>query len=294
MPNIYFAPPARPDPYAFANRDAMMQIFDAIGKSKKENFNTEVLKRYLADPEQGFSSLMAQEEPEGFLGRMWDVVNPKGTYRGGVSGLDPFAQRVLGQAMAPMLRDPLETEAMRADIDFTKARTKYYGQDRPATLSPIMKMVKEGLITQAEGRKLARKDADDDLGEKDIISIMHTIERALEATYDAIGSPIPGREDQRKYYIEQLEQYKSRLDEYRSARRGETESYYSPSNPPLENLPLGTLEVNRTAPIAPRPYLNSYWRNLDDDTKSLVTRAITQGATQIEILEALRARGAIK
>lgn len=99
MPNIYFAPPARQDPYAFANRDAIMQMFNVIGKSKRENFETEILQRYLADPEQDFSSMMSQEEPEGFFGRMWDVVNPRGTYRGGVGGLSPFTQRVMAQAM---------------------------------------------------------------------------------------------------------------------------------------------------------------------------------------------------
>lgn len=133
MPNIYFAPPPRQDPYAFANRDAMMQIFDVIGKAKKENFETQLLERYLADPEQDFSSLMAQEEPEGLLAKMWDVVNPKGTYRGGAGGLD-FTQHVLRREM----RDPLETEAMRADIDLTKARTKYYGEGgRPPSTPPL-------------------------------------------------------------------------------------------------------------------------------------------------------------
>lgn len=99
MPNLYFAPPARQDPYAFANRDAMMQIFDVINKSKKESFETQLLERYFEDPEQGFKSLMAQEEPEGFFGRMWDVVNPKGTYRGGMGGLSPFTQHVLSRGM---------------------------------------------------------------------------------------------------------------------------------------------------------------------------------------------------
>lgn len=269
---------------------AVSDILDSIGKVERlrqeRSLNSKVINAVsqgMGTP-QNIARIIVENQPQ---------YSP-----GGIGLLQQIAEKFAPPSMIKGQVGQVSMQTAFGDpYGIKKAQAKYYTQraEGTTTLSPIMRMVREGLITQAEGRKLARKDADNDLGEKDIISIMHTIERALEATYDAIGSPLPGREDQRKYYVEQLEQYKSRLDEYRSAtRRGETESYYSPSNPPLENLPLGTLEINRLPPKAPRPYLNSYWGSLDDDTKNLVTRAITKGATQIEILKALRARGSIK
>jgi hypothetical protein len=80
----------------------------------------------------------------------------------------------------------------------------------------------------------------------------------------------------------------------RSRQRGESESYYDPDNPPDKNIPLGTLDVNRIPPTAPRPFLDPYWKDLDDDTKSLVGRAVINGASQEEILAALKDRGSIK
>jgi hypothetical protein len=84
-----------------------------------------------------------------------------------------------------------------------------------------MKMVGEGLLSLEEARKLARKEADGDLTEKDIISIMHKIEEALASTYTPPwNEPLPGEKyaGRREYYAKQLEIYKNRLDQLRGEK----------------------------------------------------------------------------
>jgi len=70
----------------------------------------------------------AQEKPSGVLGGLFDRLNPRGNYRGPMSGLSPITQQVLASAMAPKVRDPLETQRIEAGIKESEGRAKYYEQ----------------------------------------------------------------------------------------------------------------------------------------------------------------------
>ncbi len=120
---------------------------------------------------------------------------------------------------APEFPTELEIEQAKGRLAAEQARKAYW--ERPTTtLSPIMRMVDEGLLTFEEGKGLATKEKDDDLTEKDVISIMHTIERALAATYTPLNEPLEGKEyaERRNYYAQQLEVYRNRLDQIRAGK----------------------------------------------------------------------------
>lgn len=157
------------------------------------------------------------------------------------------------------------------------------GRPKP-TLSPIGKMISEGLLTKEEGQKLARRESQDQLTEKDIISIMHTLERAMAATHDAAGFPLEGPEyaGHRKYYAEQLEHYKALLQR----RRSEKEKPPPPPPPEKPEEVLGGKTVSSQD--------LKIWKQLDEETKKLVARAVMRGHKKPEIIAALKARGAIK
>lgn len=105
-------------------------------------------------------------------------------------------------------------------MDLGGLQQKMQPKVSPVTPSPIMKMVNEDLLTFSEGKELARKEKEGDLGEKDIISIMHTIERALASTYTVLNEPISGEKyaERRNYYAQQLDIYRKRLDQLRTGK----------------------------------------------------------------------------
>ncbi|MBA7701369.1 hypothetical protein ES703_110105 [subsurface metagenome] len=121
---------------------------------------------------------------------------------------------------APELSTELEIEQARARLAAEKARKAYWERPATTTVSPIMRMVEEGLLTLEEGKGLATKEKDDDLSEKDVISIMHTIERALASTYTPLNEPLEGGTyaERREYYTQQLEIYQGQLDRIRSGK----------------------------------------------------------------------------
>lgn len=121
---------------------------------------------------------------------------------------------------APELSTELEVEQIKARLAAEQARKAYWERPATTTPSPIMRMVNEGLLTLDEGKGLAIKEKGGDLTEKDIISIMHTIERALAATYTPLNEPLEGGtyEERRGYYTQQLEAYQNRLDQIRAGK----------------------------------------------------------------------------
>jgi hypothetical protein len=135
--------------------------------------------------------------------------------QGGMGGPFPQMQTPMGQQHALQMMDPLRQAQLQAE----KARTAYWSRDRATTgtPSPIQKMITEGIITPEEGKDLALKTIKGELTEKDIISIMHTIQSAIGETYDALGTELKGPEmaKNRLYYVQQLESYQKRLDKLR-------------------------------------------------------------------------------
>ncbi|MBA7653502.1 hypothetical protein ES703_61351 [subsurface metagenome] len=145
---------------------------------------------------------------------------------------------------APELPAELDIEQARARLAAEKARKAYWERPATTTPSPIMRMVGEGLLTLEEGKGLATKEKDDDLTEKDVISIMHTIERALATTYTPLNEPLPGEEyaERREYYAQQLETYRNRLDQIRT---GKTETNRVKVKAP--DGTIGTLPASQVA-----------------------------------------------
>ncbi|MBA7664675.1 hypothetical protein ES703_72736 [subsurface metagenome] len=145
---------------------------------------------------------------------------------------------------APELSTELEVEQARARLAAEQARKAYWERPATTTVSPIMRMVNEGLLTLDEGKGLATKESAGSLTEKDIISIMHTIERALASTYTPLNEPLGGEEyaERRTYYAQQLEVYKNRLDQIRA---GKTEANRVKVKAP--DGTIGTLPASQVA-----------------------------------------------
>jgi len=189
--------------------------------------------------------------------------------------VSPMGQELALQGqLGNIFADPLEREYLKERISATKALTK------------------------------SRLETEDNLTEKDIISIMHTLERAMAATHDAAGFPLEGPEyaEHRKYYAEQLEHYKELLQRRRAEKqkpqakledvdwgwRGNKLVKKGKGTPPPEKPE----EVLGGKNVTPQDM--EIWNQLDEETKKLVARAVRRGAKKSEIIAALRARGAIK
>lgn len=179
-----------------------------------------------ADPysylSQGFANLFGGLQGQYMQGLMGQDIQGFQQNPFGYQPQHPMAQQMALQGqLGNMFRDPLEMETLRARKAAEEARKAYWERPTAGTApSPIMKMVNEGLLTLPEGKELARKEKEGNLNEKDIISIMHTIERALASTYTLLNEPLGGEKyaERRNYYAKQLDIYRKRLDQIRAAK----------------------------------------------------------------------------
>lgn len=276
---------------------AIADILKTTGKAAQVWRERQTLDRITRAISEGATTVEAiaaatRQEPQFSTGIPGALQRFGGAFQPSTGGMQ---QAIIGNVLQQALEQssPLYQSRLQSE----KARTAYWSRPKQVpTPSPVMKMVKEGLLTLEEGKGLARKDEEGNLTEKDIISIMHTIERALASTYTVLNEPISGAKyaERRNYYAQQLDIYRKRLDELRAERTPsglegeeawhEIETEEAPTEPTAETKSL-------TMPKAPRPELEDVWPKLSDEQKSKVTRALMNKASIEEIKAALSLEG---
>lgn len=256
---VYFAPQYR-DPNEEFKR-MLLQVATMFGGKKRETGDIRDIAQY-GQHQQQLSD--AETLQQSLLGMAPEA---RQQYQGPVPQWPAFEA-------PPQMRTDFGVKELAKQLDpLYQAQTKYYrgggyyGRRKP-TPSPIMKMVNEGLLTKKEGKGLARKEKDDDLGEKDIISIMHTIERALASTYTVLNEPIAGAQyaKRRQYYTEQLEVYRQRLEQLRRSKelRGEPlgdeqTDLMPPETSAFPRTPAVAPAGTEKASVKPKEYPDAVW-----------------------------------
>lgn len=131
MPGVQILPSPRVNPYAYDNSKAVMSIMEILGKgevARRRDFMTKNILEAISRGEgrEGISSA-AMMEPgfsSGIPGVIQRIASP---FADQAPGIDDI---IAGRGIESAMRDPLEIEAMQADIDFTRARTESYRQPR--------------------------------------------------------------------------------------------------------------------------------------------------------------------
>lgn len=103
------------------------ELAGKIDTRQRQNYEAEVLQKLLSGEDVG-TALQQQKPAGGVLGGIFDRISPTGRYRGGVDELSPLTQMVISGKLAPMLRDPMQTEYLKARTATEQARGKYYDQ----------------------------------------------------------------------------------------------------------------------------------------------------------------------
>lgn len=131
MPGVQLLPSPRVNPYAYDNSKALMSMMDIMGKAevgRRRDIMTKNILEALARGEgrEGISqaALMEPGFSGGIPGVLQKIASPFAQMAPGIDDI------IAGRGIESAMRDPLEFEALRADIDFKKARTRYYGEGK--------------------------------------------------------------------------------------------------------------------------------------------------------------------
>lgn len=161
MPPLYFAPPARPDPFAYANSDAagslIQRLIEGASKGRKKKYEDTLIGQIMSGASQdelqtSITGGQGAEQP-GFFGRVKEMFSPNAPYRGGVSE-SPIAQLIMSGKLRELNRDPVETEYMKARTETERARGEYYkagGSRTSLTVKPWSTLDQErmqGIVNQ--------------------------------------------------------------------------------------------------------------------------------------------------
>lgn len=128
----------------------ILQTVGAAEQKRREEQTLTKITRAMSGGATVIEAIAASKGPEFSTGVPGALQKIGGMFQPSPGGMDKSIQQaIIGRAIQ---RDPLETEARRADIDLTKARTKYYSKDRtkahgvaPWYMSPEWANTPEGI-----------------------------------------------------------------------------------------------------------------------------------------------------
>lgn len=108
------------------------ELANAIINSKRSKYENQMMQTILTAPkDQDFNttlqSAMIQKQPKDLLGKIFNVVNPNGSYNGQPT---PMSAAVMERLISQRMQDPLDREYKQSQTNENNARAKYY-EDRP-------------------------------------------------------------------------------------------------------------------------------------------------------------------
>lgn len=146
MPNFQVINTAAKQP-SFGQQflESLLQTLpQSIGKSQRQNYEAQLIQALLQGGD--INTALNPKRPSGILENLFDVINPRGTYRGGIEG-SPIASNILSAKLGQLMRDPLEIETakrksdlLEAQIETEKVMPEYYregGRRSRTTIKPM-------------------------------------------------------------------------------------------------------------------------------------------------------------